>query len=315
MALASLSDDRFTSTEVIRTLLTEFDRRRSRTDDNTKESMEALQANKRSTDHKNSKALNKSNANKTTVCFNCGKPGHYARNCRSKSGNKQTQHCKNNKRDLDAFLVSLNNLDVEESWLLDSGCTHHVCKRKDWFQNFREINTEIINTAADPEKQKGTQLHAKGTGDIVLKTFVGKKQKAVVLRNVYYVPYIRKNLMSVSQIERKGKELVIKNGKVKIRNTTTGQIMCEAYRKNDLYIVRAEVDLDTKVSKDVNFALINDIWHRRFCHVSNSNIEKLAEYNKVRGLDNTKIDKYNCDACNIGKSTKNACVKVKGRQQ
>lgn len=42
MALASLPDDRFTSTEIISVLLAEYDRRRSRKDDNVGESMEAL---------------------------------------------------------------------------------------------------------------------------------------------------------------------------------------------------------------------------------------------------------------------------------
>lgn len=317
MALASLPDDKFTSTEVIRVLLAEYDRRRSRTDNDVSESMEALQTGKGSKGSKSNKAPNVNTmAAKAAVCFNCKKPGHYARNCRSKSGNKQTQHYNKSKRDLDAFLVSLNTLDFEESWILDSGCTHHVCKRKDWFQNFQEIEEETINTAANPEKQKGTQLQAKGTGDIVLKTFVGNKHKAVVLRNVYYVPHVRKNLMSVAQIEKKGKEFIIKDGKVMIRNTMTGQLMCEAHRKNDLYIVRAKVDLKTEAPVEANLTLIKDrdIWHRRFCHVSNSNIEKLATHNKVRGLENTKIDKYVCDACNISKSTKTACKRIKGRQ-
>lgn len=255
---------------------------------------------------------NTSTATKTAICFNCKKPGHYTRNCRSKSGNKQI-HYKNTKRNLDAFLVSLNNLDIEESWLLDSGCTHHVCKRKEWFQNFQEIKEEAVNTAANLGKQKDTRLYAKDIGDIVLKTLVGNTEKEVVLRNVYYVPGIRKNVMSVSQIERKGKEFIIKNDKVKIRNTMTKQVMCEAYRKNDLYIIRAEVDLKTKVSAETNLVQIKDKDVCRFCHVSNNNIDKLAKHNKVRGLDNTKIDKYDCEACNIGKSMKSACKRITSR--
>lgn len=78
--------------------------------------------------------------------------------------------------------------------------------------------------------------YAKNKDDIVLKTFVGNAQKVIVLRNVYYVSHIRKNLISISQIERKGKKLTIKDGKVRIRNTR--KIMCETYRKNDLYIAR-----------------------------------------------------------------------------
>lgn len=127
-----MPDDRFTSTEIIKVLLMEYDRRR--TDDDTSKSMEALQADKGSKGPKSNKTLNKSNVDKITICFNCRKPGHYARNCRYKSGNKQTQHYKNNKRDLDTFLVSLNNLDIEESWLLDSGCTYASCVQKTGFK-------------------------------------------------------------------------------------------------------------------------------------------------------------------------------------
>lgn len=89
--------------------------------------------------------------------------------------------------------------------------------------------------------------------------------------------------------------------------------MYETYRKNDLYIVKAEVDLKTKASVEANFTLINDndVWHRRFYHVSNGTIEKFVTHNKVRELNNTKIDKYNCDVCIIGKSTKSSCKRIK----
>jgi len=47
---------------------------------------------------------------KKTTCFNCKKPCYYARDCRLKSGNKSNQRNDKCKRNLDAFLISLNNL-------------------------------------------------------------------------------------------------------------------------------------------------------------------------------------------------------------
>lgn len=49
---------------------------------------------------------------------------------------------------------------MEDTWLLDSGCTHHVCKHRNWFQTFKEIHPEPINTAVDnsEEKPKGLGL-------------------------------------------------------------------------------------------------------------------------------------------------------------
>lgn len=94
-----------------------------------------------------------------------------------------------------------------------------------------EMDSEVINTAADPSKQSGATLRAKGMGDIFLKSPVANVEKSIVLRNVYYVPNVRKNLMSMSQIERKGKEFLVRDGKVKIRNVYTKQVICEVYRQ------------------------------------------------------------------------------------
>lgn len=101
-------------------------------------------------------------------------------------------------------------------------------------------------------------------GDIYLKAYVGNEEKGIVLCNVYYVPNIRKNLMSVSQIERKGKELLIRNGKVKIRNIETKDIICEAFRRNDLYVLKVKVDHNApNESKEANTLNIGDseLWH------------------------------------------------------
>ena len=53
---------------------------------------------------------------------------------------------------------------------------------------------------------------------------------------------IRKNLTSVAQIEKKGHELIIKDGTIKIRNISTKRVLCIALKSNDLYIVKANVD-------------------------------------------------------------------------
>ncbi|CAK9803102.1 Retrovirus-related Pol polyprotein from transposon TNT 1-94 [Anthophora quadrimaculata] len=314
MALASLSDDKFTSAEVKRVLLEEYDRRISRLDRTTEHFKEALYVNKKT--EKNESKPSGNNFKQLRTCFNCNKVGHIARDCRIRINKDKRKQETRYKRDNDAFLISLNNVDLENSWLLDSGCTHHVCKRREWFANFRHINSEVVNTAADPVKQKGITLKAQGIGNIRLNMIVGNRKKTVVLHDVYYVPNIRRNLMSVSQIEQKGKELLIKNGKVKIRNVITKNIVGEAYRKNDLYIVKTEVCTNTSFPVESHNASMemNQLWHRRFCHVSNDTIKKLIETNRVTGLDNAKTNKYICDACNIAKATRVASKRLNIKQ-
>jgi len=186
MSLVSLPDDKFTSTEVKRVLLTEYDRRKTRQDVEVSISKEALQTKK--SDRKTSKVIHhNSNGNeqKSVVCYRCKKVGHISKNCRVKVDKVSKKKDTASWKDYSAFLVSLNNVDVEETWILDSGCTHHICKRKEWFFKFKSMSSEIINTAADPDKQGGSVLRAEGIGDVALRTYVGNQK-----RESFYATFI-----------------------------------------------------------------------------------------------------------------------------
>ena len=138
-----------------------------------------------------------------------------------------------------SFLLSMKNVNLDDSWLLDSGCTHDVSNRRDWFVNqiFKNLDIDMVNTAANPKKQTGAILKAKGIKSIMLNMLSRQSCKK---NNVYSVPDVRRNLMLVSQIERKDHVLTIKGGVVAIRHINTN-ITCVAYR-NDLYVVKTEIN-------------------------------------------------------------------------
>lgn len=73
----------------------------------------------------------------------------------------------------------------------------------------------------------------------------------------------------------------MRDGKAKIRNKEIKEIVFEAYRNNDLYVLKVEIDRDAPINaiKEINTININNenLWHQRFCHVNNSNIQKLAD--------------------------------------
>lgn len=129
MTLANLPNEKFTSAKIKRVLLAEYDRRvwlRDESKENTHK--EALQITKR-VEAKEQKVRNY-NKFKNVTCFNCKKTGHQARVERDKKKFESKS-----RRKFDAFLVSLNYV-IEDVWILDSGSTHHVCKRREWFSNF-----------------------------------------------------------------------------------------------------------------------------------------------------------------------------------
>lgn len=124
---------------------------------------------------------------------------------------------------------------------MDSAATHHVCKYREWFGNLKRIKPEPIGTAEAAAHLDEGSLNAQGVGDIKLQVKINHKICEVILQNVYYAPNCRRNLISVAQIEKKGRILEFKNGLARVADRKTGQRIIEARRWDNLYIVQADV--------------------------------------------------------------------------
>ncbi|UYV79556.1 hypothetical protein LAZ67_17003106 [Cordylochernes scorpioides] len=175
MNFGNTRDDEFTSSKVRQVLLTEHERRTTRKEDSSKK---VLQVNK----HQNN-----SSTDSRKKCYQCGKIGHIATNCRgmkqTTTRNRDNQHYQRKVNKSDNFLAALNLTSDEDSWLLDGGATNHVCRNKDWFVDLREVSSDPIMTAS------GT-TEAKGYGHIFLQTSIHNESIEIKLNNVLYVPNV-----------------------------------------------------------------------------------------------------------------------------
>lgn len=173
--------------------------------------------------------------NKAGKCFSCGKAGHYAKQCR----NKERKTDRNKEKPI-ALLADVEHITPKDAWLIDSAPTHHVCRHKEWFENLRRIESEPIDTTETTTHQIEETLTAEGIGSINLQARIGNKTISI-LQNVYYAPKCRRNLMSVAQIEKARKKIEFDKGMAYVVNIKTGERIIEAYRRNNLYIVQADV--------------------------------------------------------------------------
>ena len=89
------------------------------------------------------------------------------------------------------FAVSYFSInESSDSWLLDSGCTHHLCN-----------NVELFKFPDDTYKSKvkvgnGEAVEVKGRGTVSISTISGIK----TIFDVLYTPDMSKNLLSVGQM-------------------------------------------------------------------------------------------------------------------
>ena len=90
--------------------------------------------------------------------------------------------------------VELNQSRKEDVWLLDSGCSNHMCGNKLWFS---DLDEEFRQSVKLGNNSKMTVL---GKGNIRMQV-AGVTQ---VITDVFYIPELRNNLLSVGQLQEKG---------------------------------------------------------------------------------------------------------------
>ncbi|UYV61341.1 hypothetical protein LAZ67_1004473 [Cordylochernes scorpioides] len=277
MNFSNMTDDEFTSSKVRQILLTEHERRKTRKEDSSKES-------------------------KKMIPMREDRPHRHQlpRNEATTTWNRDNQHYQRKVNKSDNFLAALNLTSDEDSWLLDSGATNHVCRNKDWFVDLREVSSDPIMTAS------GT-TEAKGYGHIFLQTSIHNESIEIKLNNVLYVPNVRRNLLSVSKIEENGNRVTFRNMVARVFNPEN-RIIAEATNVNGLYIVKGKTlnSSKTAFNSERDHFQNNSLrtWHQRLCHIDSNAIEKMAREELVIGLEISSRDKGLCDDCCIAKFTK-----------
>ncbi|UYV69068.1 K02A2.6-like [Cordylochernes scorpioides] len=290
MTFSNVEDKEFTSSKVKHVLLAEYERRMARRVNNTNEALQ-FGTTTRKEDKKK----------KNFTCYKCGKEGHIARSCRgkAKTPNFQPPRCSTHEIVGSEMLTALSCAIPDNSWVIDSGATHHVCNKREWFTNFQGITSDPILTAS------GT-TRAEGCGDIKFKAYVGKHHVDLKLCNVLYVPNVRRNLLSVSSMENKGKIVNFANRRAQVFDSEN-RIVAIAHDENGLYVMKGRVILPNAElfnSQKSSQKQTLELWHQRFCHVNNDAIERMAKGELVKGLEISSMDRSLCDDCCVAKSTK-----------
>ncbi|RVW81286.1 Retrovirus-related Pol polyprotein from transposon TNT 1-94 [Vitis vinifera] len=161
-------------------------------------------------------------------CFVCGKPGHYARECRYRKDQKWVMV---NAID-EEIIATLSDVCVVQGkvqgWWYDTCATVHVTYDKSLFKTFE-------NAKEDQEIQMGNEGRSKvlGKGTIEVVFTSGKK---VTLINVLYVPDMNKNLVSGDLLGKPGIKAVFESGKLIL--SKSGNFVGKGFAHVDLSIIK-----------------------------------------------------------------------------
>ncbi|TXG53855.1 hypothetical protein EZV62_019111 [Acer yangbiense] len=155
------------------------------------------------------------NFDKSTVeCYYCHDLRHFQYECPKKETKANYEEASEEML-LMAYVEDVKEVNKEELWFLDSGCSNHMCGKKELFSVFDGGFRESVKLG------NNSNMAVMGKGNVQLQVN-GIMQ---VITGVFYVPDLKNNLLSIGQLQEKGLAILIQHGKCKIYHPERGLIM------------------------------------------------------------------------------------------
>ena len=239
----------------------------------------------------------KGRVNKASVeCFKYHKLGHYQNECPLWEENANYAEFE----DGELLLMTqscLNTNAKDEVWFLDSGCSNHMIGTKDWLFDFDSEFRESVKLGDD------SKMPVMGRGN--LKLLIGGIIQ--VITNVYYLPRLRNNFLSIGQLQQKNLTIVFKKNTCKVYHEERGLIMSTQMSTNRMFVISSPVIIPEclKMEKCEDAK----IWHYRYGHLSWKGLKILMKKNMVRDLPELQEIETKCKDCLLGKQHREAIPK------
>lgn len=215
----------------------------------------------------------RTNFDKTTVeCYKCHKLGHLQYDC--PMWNKEANYAELEEQD-ELLLMAYSELHAttrSDAWFVDSGCSNHMCGKPGMFTN--------LDTSFSHSVKLGNNTRMKVIGKGVVKLVLNGISYAI--SDVYCVPELKNNLLSVGQLQEKGVAVLFQDGVCSMYHPQKGKMAESVMSADRMFILLADrtimadegeclqvntmvspscgiIDMDTLVTKDC--ALYNlKIW-------------------------------------------------------
>ncbi|XP_066358327.1 uncharacterized protein [Miscanthus floridulus] len=255
-------------------------------------------------------------ARQADVCKNCGKVGHWAKDCRSKKKEEQVHVAQDDEPTLmlavgptqepegsfpfsaqppappcprspmihgDTVLHIVEQkvfatFDAAEDWdprrwILDTGASNHMSGSR---AAFTDLDTAVSGSVHYGD---GSVAQIKGIGTVLLECKNGEHRS---LPNVYYLPRLTANIISVGQLDKGGYQVLVEDGVMRIRDEDRHLLAKIPRNPSRLYV------LDVTIARPVCLAArTNDdswMWHARFGHINFTALRKMAREELVCGM-------------------------------
>ncbi|KAG6417940.1 hypothetical protein SASPL_120137 [Salvia splendens] len=192
--------------------------------------------------------------------------------------------------------------EKEEAWFLDSGCSNHMSGDKSWFSKLDE------DFRCSVKLGNNSRLSVIGKGDVNLCV----NGRSLIISDVYLIPELTSNLVSLGQFVQKGCEILMHHGVCKLYHPDLGLIMQSRMTTNRLFKIMATKYSMVATEECLKTTTMDDLqlWHRRYGHLNYKGLRKLKYQNMVRGIPHLNTEgAEKCVSCLVGKQHRESIPK------
>ncbi|GJR91241.1 retrovirus-related pol polyprotein from transposon TNT 1-94 [Tanacetum coccineum] len=177
-------------------------------------------------------------------------------------------------------------------WLFDTRATFHMTARREWFHQYKPISG-----GGSVYSWNDHELKIIGIESIMVKMHDGTVR---TIRDVRHVEGLKKNLLSLGQLDDLGCKVEIQNKIMKIIKGALVLMKGEKVAAN-LYQLKGEImeEAEASVASHSPSHRVAVSWHQKLGHMSEQGMKILVERKLIPGL--TKVSLPFCEYCVISK--------------
>jgi hypothetical protein len=197
-------------------------------------------------------------------CYYCKKLGHFANECQKKQADMSKKNVNFFESNYEKLFITCNvaQESTNDFWFSDSGCSNHMTSNKDFFESLdRSIKSEV-------KLGNNEIVEVSGKGIINVMTKHGKKH----ISDVYFVPSLKHNLITVRQLSQKGYRVIFEKKLCTIFNMPSSNMVIAMVEmtNNRMFPLWMKSNMTDKVAASFKVASQDQTWtwHLRYGHIN-----------------------------------------------
>lgn len=183
--------------------------------------------------------------------------------------------------------------DKANVWYLDNGASNHMTGNRDYFKIIDESITGNVRFGDD------SRIDIRGRGSILFMSKSGDKR---VIADVYYLPELKSNIISLGQATESGCDVRMREDYLTLHDKNGSLIVRAKRSPNRLYKVLMKI-VDTKCLQILT-QNNSTKWHARLGHIGGDSMKAMVNKELVIGIPKFSVEKETCSSCLLGKQAR-----------